>query len=139
MSLIFQKEEQIVMKVFRTNFNFEKQLISGATKNNSEFITSSLNYEFEYLFFYYYQDYILNTPIMYHADYLKYMREHFGIKAEIENTPLADFTYWWGDTSHIEMAKQLNNKVFFWKFCLSRNIPYPRTIDSIRDLLMASK
>jgi hypothetical protein len=134
MSLIFQKEEQIVMKVFRTNFNFEKQIISGATKNNSEFITSSLNYEFEYLFFYYYQDYILNTPIKYDSDYLKYMREHFGIKAEIENTPMPDFKYWWGDTSNIEKAKQLNNKVFFWKFCLSSNIPYPRTIDSIRDL-----
>ena len=71
----FQKEKQIRMNVYRTNFIFEKQLQSTCNLYMKSFIPEKWNYEFEYLFFFVNQDDILNSPIRYPKSYLEYLKK----------------------------------------------------------------
>jgi len=156
MALRFLKERLIIkflsiirvnsmVKFVRTNFDFEEQLLVEKKNYQLPFSQKNLNYEFEYLYFFLNKKQILNTPIKYPSSYKEYLKSYFNINLVVENSPQTDYGFWWGDLSDFEMSKKLNDKKFFWEYCMNNNIPYPKTIDVdgnidlLDDLIIARK
>ena len=122
------------MQYYRTNFNFEQQLVNQNEIYEKKFCSSFWNYEFEYLFFFLFPNDVLNTPIIYSKDYINFLKNNFEIDAKIENHQQSNYLYWWGDLENFNLRKQLNNKEFFWQFCCDHNIPYPKTVKDTQNL-----
>ena len=119
---------------YRTNFNYEHQLLNGRFEFPLAFNTQNWNYEFEYLFFFIQKDEILNTPIVYSADYIEYLKIKFNLDPKFENAPQKNYQYWWGDSTNFELELKLNCKKYFWKLCQRLKVPYPVSVDKISDL-----
>ena len=121
------------MEYYRSNFDFENQLSSLNFKMAEAFNQNKLNYEFEYLYFLLNYNGVLNTPIKYDLDYLSYIQKIFNVFPRVENRPQKNYKYWWGSLEDIKLARKLNDKEFFWKFCLYKALPYPKTIVSMNN------
>ena len=122
------------MIYYRSNFDFEEQLLKKNHIKKPDFSSDRKNYEFEYLFFFLDLEGILNTPIQYDLSFLGNLVKYFGLNPACENNPQSKYEYWWGDLDNFKKSQMLNDKVFFWEFCEKNNIPYPRSIKDIRDI-----
>ena len=91
------------------------------------------NYEFEYLFFLSKKNGILNTPIKYSREYLDCIFKFTNIIPEVNNI-LKEITLFGGEVWVILKKRLLNDKRFFWNFCLDEDIPYPETITNLIEL-----
>lgn len=116
------------MKYVRTNFNFEQQLLEEKDHFSFDFISNNSNYEFEYLFFFIQAQGILNTPILYESKYKDYLKIKFNLDVITEIRPQQNYDFWWGDLKDFKKSQKLNDKLFFWKYCLEFGLPYPVTI-----------
>ena len=85
------------MIYYRSNFDFEKQLLNKFHAKKLNFSSDRKNYEFEYLFFLLGFEGTLNTPIQYDLSFLNHLKKYFGVNPTFENKPQSNFFYWWGD------------------------------------------
>jgi len=119
---------------YRSNFDFEKQLSLDQPIYPLKFNLSKVNYEFEYLFFFCGFSGVLNSPVHYPSKYFDYLSKLFDLELRSEKKPQSDYNFWWGDLSLFNISKKINNKEFFWKFCIDNNIPYPKSSISSNEI-----
>ena len=122
------------MIYYRSNFDFEKQLLKKDHIKKLDFSPDKKNYEFEYLFFFLEMEGVLNTPVQYELSFFKHLEKYFGLSPSFESKPQSNYNYWWGDLQDFKKAQKLNDKAFFWEFCNQNKLPYPKSTLDISNI-----